>query len=240
MESTLTNTAVPKSVPADRRRSVRATSQAAGKGFRTRPLHLISARHHHPVRTFGSREDHAARLHCRSGHARTQAESQPRRTHLFDSTLGINLPPQRRKVGYVFQDLALFPHLSVEDNVEYGLSSLDSQERKRRSAAILESFRIRASALATARPDFRWRASESCAGPRPGDRSRDPSARRTAGGAGCRDQVQDRGRPARLEPGASAFQSFMSPTAGTRFLRSANESSCWKTAVSSRRGRRMR
>jgi molybdate transport system ATP-binding protein len=61
---------------------------------------------------------------------------------LFDSAAGIDLPSQRRKVGYVFQDLALFPHWSVESNVEYGLSSLESRERKQRSSAILESFRI--------------------------------------------------------------------------------------------------
>ena len=45
-------------------------------------------------------------------------------------------------MGYVFQDLALFPHLTVQGNVEYGLSRLGSEQRKRRSAAILESFRI--------------------------------------------------------------------------------------------------
>jgi molybdate transport system ATP-binding protein len=61
---------------------------------------------------------------------------------LFDSARGINIPPQRRRVGYVFQDLALFPHLTVEDNVEYGLSQLGNPERRQRSAAILESFRI--------------------------------------------------------------------------------------------------
>ncbi len=61
---------------------------------------------------------------------------------LFDSSVAISVSPQRRRVGYVFQDLALFPHLSVAANVEYGLSSLERQERKRRSAAILESFRI--------------------------------------------------------------------------------------------------
>jgi molybdate transport system ATP-binding protein len=61
---------------------------------------------------------------------------------LFDSGLGIDLSPQRRKVGYVFQDLALFPHLCVEANIGYGLCSLNQNERKRRSAAILESFRI--------------------------------------------------------------------------------------------------
>ncbi|MGH9547034.1 MAG: molybdenum ABC transporter ATP-binding protein [Terriglobales bacterium] len=61
---------------------------------------------------------------------------------LFDSALGINVSPQLRRVGYVFQDLALFPHLTVESNIEYGLSGLGSEKRRRRSAAILESFRI--------------------------------------------------------------------------------------------------
>jgi molybdate transport system ATP-binding protein len=63
-------------------------------------------------------------------------------TVFFDSALGINLPPQLRRVGYVFQDLALFPHLTVQGNVEYGLSRLASEQRRWRVAAILESFRI--------------------------------------------------------------------------------------------------
>jgi molybdate transport system ATP-binding protein len=63
-------------------------------------------------------------------------------TILFDGALGINLAPQLRRVGYVFQDLALFPHLTVQGNVEYGLSRLGSEDRQRRSAVILESFRI--------------------------------------------------------------------------------------------------
>ena len=50
-----------------------------------------------------------------------------------------NLPPQRRNIGYVFQDLALFPHLTVGKNVEYGLSG---SERRQKADAILESFRI--------------------------------------------------------------------------------------------------
>jgi molybdate transport system ATP-binding protein len=60
----------------------------------------------------------------------------------FDGTQGVNLPVQRRRVGYVFQDLALFPHLSVEKNVEYGLGDISSVERRQRSQVLLESFAI--------------------------------------------------------------------------------------------------
>ncbi len=69
---------------------------------------------------------------------------------LFDSTLGINVPSRLRRVGYVFQDLALFPHLTVQANVEYGLSHLSRAERGQRSTAIMESFRI--AALRARRP----------------------------------------------------------------------------------------
>ena len=36
---------------------------------------------------------------------------------LFDSRRGIDLPPQRRKIGYLFQQYALFPHMTVEQNI---------------------------------------------------------------------------------------------------------------------------
>ena len=42
-------------------------------------------------------------------------------TVLFDSTTGINLPAEQRRIGYVFQDSRLFPHLTVEANLRYGL-----------------------------------------------------------------------------------------------------------------------
>jgi molybdate transport system ATP-binding protein len=45
---------------------------------------------------------------------------------LFDSSAGIDVPPQSRKVGFVFQDYALFPHLDVEKNVGFGLRDADN------------------------------------------------------------------------------------------------------------------
>src|SRR5207244_11797628 len=60
----------------------------------------------------------------------------------FDDRMQINIPVRARRIGYVFQDLALFPHLSVEQNVQYGISRLDASERRARTDAVLESFRI--------------------------------------------------------------------------------------------------
>jgi molybdate transport system ATP-binding protein len=63
-------------------------------------------------------------------------------TVFFDSESRMDLPVTRRKVGYVFQSLALFPHLSVEDNVAYGLHARPTHERTTAVAAILEAFHI--------------------------------------------------------------------------------------------------
>ena len=69
---------------------------------------------------------------------------------LFDSGNGVDLPVMRRNIGYVFQDLALFPHLSVESNVAYGISRLPALERKQRVARSLDAMGI--SALGQRRP----------------------------------------------------------------------------------------
>jgi molybdate transport system ATP-binding protein len=62
----------------------------------------------------------------------------------FDAARRFSLPPQLRRTAYVFQSLALFPHLSVEENVAYGLSALPSPERQERVERILPSFHIAA------------------------------------------------------------------------------------------------
>jgi len=48
---------------------------------------------------------------------------------LFDSARGIDLPPEKRRVGYVFQDALLFPHLSVRANLAYGEALTPAAER---------------------------------------------------------------------------------------------------------------
>jgi molybdate transport system ATP-binding protein len=61
---------------------------------------------------------------------------------LFDSSVRVNVPTAKRRVGYVFQSLALFPHMTVERNVGYGLAHLPPAERSRRTMSLLEAFRI--------------------------------------------------------------------------------------------------
>jgi molybdate transport system ATP-binding protein len=61
---------------------------------------------------------------------------------VFDADTGRNVSVQQRGVGYVFQSLALFPHLSVSENIQYGLSGLDASMRASRTAAVADSFRI--------------------------------------------------------------------------------------------------
>ncbi|WP_028035198.1 ABC transporter ATP-binding protein [Chelativorans sp. J32] len=47
------------------------------------------------------------------------------------------LPPERRSIGLVFQDFALFPHLSILDNVRFGLTALSREEAKREAMIAL-------------------------------------------------------------------------------------------------------
>jgi molybdate transport system ATP-binding protein len=60
----------------------------------------------------------------------------------FDSETKVNASPAERGIGYVFQRPALFPNMSVEQNVAYGLSKLEPTAREEKIAAILDSFHI--------------------------------------------------------------------------------------------------
>jgi molybdate transport system ATP-binding protein len=62
---------------------------------------------------------------------------------LYDSKAKIDLPPQARKVGYLFQRYALFPNMSVLQNIDAGLSLVrDAQARKTRRESLISRFHL--------------------------------------------------------------------------------------------------
>ncbi|HKY96102.1 MAG TPA: molybdenum ABC transporter ATP-binding protein [Kiloniellales bacterium] len=91
---------------------------------------------------FTSQADGVTALYGRSGSGKTSLVGalagllRPQRGRirldgrtLFDSALRTNLPPERRRLGYVFQEGRLFPHLSVAANLAYGLKRVPPAER---------------------------------------------------------------------------------------------------------------
>ncbi len=61
---------------------------------------------------------------------------------LFDSERRINLPPQRRCVGYLFQQYALFPNMTVQQNILCGIRTGSRAEKQRAAAEQLRRFRL--------------------------------------------------------------------------------------------------
>jgi molybdate transport system ATP-binding protein len=61
---------------------------------------------------------------------------------LFDSSRRQWLPPQKRQLGFVFQDLALFPHLNVLANITYALNGLSRAERCERAEEFMARFHL--------------------------------------------------------------------------------------------------
>jgi iron(III) transport system ATP-binding protein len=57
---------------------------------------------------------------------------------LADAGSGLHLPPEARRIGMVFQDYALFPHLSIAQNIGFGLQGLPRQQREQRVHEMLE------------------------------------------------------------------------------------------------------
>ncbi len=84
---------------------------------------------------------------ARAGHVRLDGRT------LYDSAAGIDVAPSARRIGYLFQNYALFPHLSVRDNVGFGLVSWRrrlSQAERDQVQALLEAFGL--AGLAESRP----------------------------------------------------------------------------------------
>ncbi|WP_405358125.1 ATP-binding cassette domain-containing protein [Ruminococcus sp.] len=70
---------------------------------------------------------------------------------LFDSEKRIDLPPQKRSVGYLFQEYALFPNMTVSGNITAGMRKLPKAEREQKLHELIERFRL--SGLENRRPD---------------------------------------------------------------------------------------
>jgi molybdate transport system ATP-binding protein len=60
----------------------------------------------------------------------------------FDARQRISLPAQQREIGYVFQSLALFPHLTVQENVAFGIAGTSAAPRAEKIDRILNAFHI--------------------------------------------------------------------------------------------------
>ncbi len=61
---------------------------------------------------------------------------------LFDAQTGVHVRPQDRRCGYVFQNYALFPHMTLRQNLSFAAERMPRLERHRRVAEMLETFRL--------------------------------------------------------------------------------------------------
>ncbi len=61
---------------------------------------------------------------------------------LFSKGMNINLAPQQRSVGYVFQDLALFPHMTVEKNILFGAGRAPGKEARIKAMDMMGLFSL--------------------------------------------------------------------------------------------------
>jgi len=84
-------------------------------------------------------------LRCIAGFERIQG-GEIRMHGIPVSTATMHVPTEKRRVGIVFQDYALFPHLTVQANVAFGLHRLPSPERRQRVSQMLEVTGLRSMA----------------------------------------------------------------------------------------------
>ena len=59
-----------------------------------------------------------------------------------DADTGVNLPPEKRHVGLMFQDYALFPHLTIRENIEFGLANKERAQTNKDISARMENMGI--------------------------------------------------------------------------------------------------
>ena len=62
---------------------------------------------------------------------------------LFDSENKINIKTKDRKVGFLFQNYALFPHMTIRDNIEIGLDKLSRSEKNKLSSTYIQKFGLK-------------------------------------------------------------------------------------------------
>lgn len=61
---------------------------------------------------------------------------------LYDSEKGINLPSRKRKIGFLFQNYALFPHMTVEENIMFGLGKLSHARQSEKVDRIISMMHL--------------------------------------------------------------------------------------------------
>ena len=123
---------------------IRKTLRSEGREFR---LELAFEAEHDRTLVFGpSGSGKSVTLQCIAGLLRPDAgRIEVGNRVLYDSAAGIDLPPQVRNVGYLFQDYALFPHLTVEQNVAFGLKGRGGQrDAPQKVRRFLQQFEITA------------------------------------------------------------------------------------------------
>ena len=94
-----------------------------------RRLRGADAGRHGAVRPVGRRQVHRHRRRRRPAAAGRVPRRRSTATVLADTAAGIWLPPERRRIGLVFQDARLFPHMSVATNLRYGLRRAPARRR---------------------------------------------------------------------------------------------------------------
>ena len=69
------------------------------------------------------RQDHDAALHRRAGDARRGRDRRSAGEPVFDAAERVDVPPDKRSIGMVFQSYALWPHMTVRKNIAYPLKA---------------------------------------------------------------------------------------------------------------------